>query len=51
MSGATWRDTSCLIFKHLEDKQLGAILQHPMLKEIIQQIAIAFVDYADFCTN
>ena len=51
MSGAICRDTSCLIFKYLEQKKLGAILLHPISNVIIQQIAIAFVDDTDFYTN
>ena len=30
---------------------LGAMLKHPITKEIIQRIAIAFVDDMDFYTN
>ena len=51
VSGAICRDTSCLIFKYLEDKNLGAMLKDPISKEIIQRIAIAFVDDTDFYTN
>ena len=51
MSGAICRDTSYLIFKYLEQKNLGAKLQNPRSREIIQQIAIAFVDDTDFYTN
>jgi len=51
VSGAIYRDTSCLIFKYLEDKNLGAMLKDPISKEIIQRIAIAFVDDTDFYMN
>ena len=51
VSGAICRDISCLIFKYLEQMNLGAILKHPIIKEIIQRIAIAFVDDTNFYTN
>ena len=51
VSGAICRDTSCLIFKYLEEKQLGAMIKNPISKQIIQRIAIAFVDDTDFYTN
>ena len=51
VSGAICRDTSCLIFKYLEQQNLGVKLKNPISKEIIQRIAIAFVDDTDFYTN
>ena len=51
VSGAICRDTSCLIFKYLEQKNLGVLLVHPISRLIIQQITIAFVDDTDFYTN
>ena len=33
--GAICRDTSCLIFKYLEQQNLGAMIQYPISKEII----------------
>ena len=49
--GAICWDTSCMIFRHLEKQNLGAILKNPISKVIIQRIAIAFVDDTDFYTN
>ena len=51
VSGVICWDTSCLIFKYLEQKNLGAMLVHPISKVIIQQITIAFVDDTNFYTN
>jgi hypothetical protein len=51
VSGAICRDTSCFIFKYLEEKKLGAKLRAPISKEEFQRIAIAFVDDTDFYTN
>ena len=42
------RDVSCLIFKRLEDKKLGAIEVSPINKNVFQLIAIAFADDTDF---
>ena len=51
VSGAICRDTSCLIFKYLEEKNLGAMLRHPISSVIIQWIAIVFVDDTNFYMN
>ena len=51
VSGAICRDTSCFIFKYLEEKKLGASIRAPISKEVFQRIAIAFVDDTDFYTN
>ena len=42
------RDTSCVIFKHLEDENMGATAVSPIKKNVFQRIAIAFVDETDF---
>ena len=51
LSGAICRDTSCIIFKYLEDQNLGAIIEIVRTNRIIQRVAIAFVDDTDFYTN
>ena len=51
LSGAICRDTSCIIFKFLEDQRLGAIIEIVKTNRIIQRVAIAFVDDTDFYTN
>ena len=51
VSGSICRDTSCIIFKHLEDKKLGIDIQHPISQKDFVRLAIAFVDDTDFCTN
>ena len=45
------RDTSYLIFKHLEELNLGVNILTPLLKRIFIRLAIAFVDNIDFYTN
>ena len=40
-----------LIFKYLENKRLGAIFETPITRQILQRLAIAFVDNTDFYTN
>ena len=51
MSGAICRDTSCIIFKKLENKRLGVVVR--LLLSLVEFIryAIAFVDDTDFYTN
>jgi len=51
VSGAICRDTSCLIFKYLENKRLGAVFNTPLSQKLLQRLAIAFVDDTDFYTN
>ena len=51
VSGAICRDTSCLIFGHLEQQQLGAKIMIPSKNKEIQRVAIAFVDDTDFYSN
>jgi len=50
-SGAICRDTSCVIFKHLEDLKLGAQIRIASEDRYIQRVAIAFVDDTDFYAN
>ena len=40
-----------LIFKHLEDRKLGVNAVSPISKNVIQRLAIAFVDDIDLCTS
>ena len=51
VSGAICRDTSCIIFKYLEDLNLGVKVVTPLLKQLFIRLAIAFVDDTDFYTN
>ena len=50
-SGSIFRDTTCIIFKHLEDKKLGVTVVSPMSKNAIQLIVIMFADDNDFFTS
>ena len=51
VSGAICRDTSCLIFRYLENKKLGVVVTFPISRGSFIRIAIAFVDDTDFYTN
>ena len=51
VSGTICRDTSCLIFKHIENKSLGVIVKFPISKGTFVRIAIAFIDDTDFYIN
>ena len=51
MSGATCRATSCLIFKKLEDQNLGIVVKIPISHQDVVRSAISFVDETDFYTN
>ena len=51
MSGAMCRGTSCLMFKKLEDQNLGVIVKTPISNKEVIRSAIAFVDDTDFYTN
>ena len=51
LSGAICRDTSCVIFKYLEEQNLGAIIEIARTNRRIQRVAIAFVDDAKFGVN
>ena len=51
VSGAICRDTSCLIFKHLEELNLGVNVLTPLHKKTFNRLAIVFVDDIDFYTN
>ena len=51
VSGAICRDTSCLIFKKLEDESLGVKIYSPIMSTLYVRNAIAFVDDTDFYTN
>ena len=48
---AICRDTSCLIFKYIEEKNLGAIIHIKRTNTRIQYIAIAFINDTDFYSN
>ena len=50
-SGSVCRDQSSLIFKFLENTHDGTLIVKPCSDEILQQIAIAFVDDTDFFTS
>ena len=50
-SGVTWRDLSCVIFKQLENKQLGIRIEPKCNGKIEQRVVIPCVDDADFCTS
>ena len=49
--GVTCRDTSCTMFKKLENENLGVIVKLSMSKTELARSAIAFVDNTDLCTN
>ena len=51
VSGAICRDTSCLIFKKLEEANLGVAMEMPLSFKRFVRCAIAFVDDTDFYTN
>ena len=51
VSGAICRDTSCIIFKKMEEEKLGVITKMPLTLEEFIRCAIAFVDDTDFYTN
>ena len=51
VSRAICRDTSYLIFKHLEELNLGVNVIIPLSKNNFICLAIAFVDDTDFYTN
>ena len=51
MSGAVCRDTSCLIFKYLENMRRGVVLKTPMSNKYVFRMIIAFVDDTDFYTS
>ena len=51
VSGATCRDTSCLIFKWLEELQIGAKTCISRTARGQQRLVIAFINDADFYTN
>ena len=46
-----YRDVSCIIIRFIENKMLGIVFYDKIAKEIIQCIAIAFVDDTDFMTD
>ena len=45
------RDVSCIIICFIENKMLGIVFYDKIAKEIIQCVAIVFVDDTDFMTN
>ena len=51
ISGAICRDISYLIFKYLEDQQLGAKIIIKKSNKNIQRVAIAFINDIDFYAN
>ena len=51
VSGSICRDTTCIIFKHLEDRKLEFNAVSPMNKKMMQRIVISFVDDTDFYTS
>ena len=48
LSGAICRNVSCLIFKQLENMNVGIDLTSPVTRNRIMRLIIAFVDDADF---
>ena len=48
---AICRDTSYIIFSHLERKNLGAIINFESKNKQIQRVAIVFADDTDFYSN
>ena len=42
------QDASCIIFKFLEQLNLGAKVKRPLVDDKMQQLAISFVDDIDF---
>ena len=51
VSGAIWRDTLCLIFKHLEKQKLGVEINIVSKQQMIQRVSIAFFNDTDFYAN
>ena len=51
VSGAMCRCTSCLIFKKLEDQNLGVMVDVPISHQEVVRSAMSSVDDAEFCTN
>ena len=45
------RDVSCIIICFIENKMLGIVFYDKISKEIIQCVAITFVDDTDFMTD
>ena len=43
-----YHNTSYLVIKILENKELGIIIVAPLIKKIEQEISVAFIDNTDF---
>ena len=50
-SGNACRDVSCLIFKHIEQKDLGVSIESEAREEVCKRVVIAFVDDSDFMSS
>ena len=51
VSGAICQDTSCLMFKYLEQLNLGVKMQRVEVDKLLIRLAIAFVDDTNFYSN
>ena len=51
LSGAIYRDQSCLVFKQIKRLKKGIELILPITLKRIRQSVIAYLDYTDFFSN